>query len=131
MRANTRFVISLILILLLSWGNVNYFGTFTRNRFPFAVNHAVHFAAFLLTWAIGAINWRRAEAWLRWLWNGAYLFVFIFLLALVFLYFYNPGLAPFRLTAAVFTMRNLFTGPFPFLVCYTLVRLAKKKTGPS
>ena len=110
------FIVSLLCVLFLSWANVNYFGNNLTNKFSFATNQAVHGIVFIITWFIGYLNWKNNEKWVRWLWSALYL-----LAAVVFIVISGAGYVAhgnrllIRYAAEV---RNVFSGPLPFLVFF-------------
>lgn len=121
MRRRLLFIVSLIVIILASWANVDYFGSVKTNTFSPIVNQVVHLVAFLLTAVIGYINWRGREKWVGNLWVALYVVALVvFLLSIVIFQFTGSN---FVKVVGV-GLRNRFTEPLPFLVFYLLIQLA-------
>ena len=130
MQRRGLFIVSLIIIILLSWANVDYFGTVKTNVFSPAVNQVVHIVAFLATAVIGYINWRKEERWVSMLWLGLYALVLAAFIATVIIFGITHNEIIKRVGAG---LRNRFTEPLPFLVFYIFIVLTKRfrETGTS
>ncbi len=123
MQRNFLFIISLIVIIALSWANVDYFGTVKTNAFDPAVNQVIHIVAFLATAAIGYFNWRSEERWVSQLWIGLYAAVLLAFVVTVITF----GITHSEVVKRIGTgLRNRFTEPLPFLVFYILIVLTKR-----
>ncbi len=123
MRGRALFIISLIVIILASWANVDYFGSVRNNVFGPTVNQAVHIIAFLFTAGVGYVNWRRHDKWINNLWLGIYALVLLLFLASGLLFHFTHNELIKRTGAG---LRNRFTEPLPFLVFYIFIALTKK-----
>ena len=121
MGRKTLFLISLLAIFLISWANVDYFGSSLQNRFSPVVNQSVHFAALIITYVLGYLNWRDREKWLLWLWKVMYIVVIIAFVLMSSTY-YVSGVKLYKLVASI--LRNSFTSPLPFLVFYLFDRFS-------
>lgn len=123
MRHRVLFILSLILIIALSWANVDYFGTSRTNVFSPAVNQVVHLIALLLTGVIGYINWRHEDKWVNQLWIGLYAGALLLFAGSVAVFYVTHSEAVKRIGAS---LRNHFTEPLPFLVFFLFVQLTKR-----
>ena len=123
MRGRALFIISLIVIILASWANIDYFGSVHNNVFSPTINQVVHLFAFSLTAAIGFLNWRRHDKWINTLWLAVYALVLVLFLASGLLFHFTHNELIKRLGAG---LRNRFTEPLPFLVFYIFIALTKQ-----
>jgi hypothetical protein len=117
------FIVSLIVIILISWANVDYFGTAKTNIFSPIVNQGVHLIAFFTTAAIGYINWRKQEKWVGYLWVGLYVLAIIVFLLSVTIHHFSGNMLVLRAGTGI---RNRFTEPIVFLVFFLLLQLSSK-----
>ncbi|MBC7554889.1 MAG: hypothetical protein H7257_13030 [Taibaiella sp.] len=124
MRRNIRFILSLIIILLISWADIHYSSIKNRGTAGPYISQGVHMAVLAATCFIGYLNWREKEKWLRLLWVGLYagVFMIILLLAIVDAAMHHNMMA--KLKAIIAETRNLFEGPLPFLVFSIFIKIA-------
>ncbi len=128
MQRKVTLVLSLVVILFISWANVVYFGYGHRTSMSATSRQIIHSSILALTGAIGYYNWRKEANWLKWLWVVSYCAVFVLLgMLAVAVKLTNDQLAH-AWTQFVAEIRNNFTGPLPFLVAYILVTLSRRFT---
>ena len=120
------FILSLVLVVILSWLNVNYFGQARSNRFSYPVNQFIHGLAFGVTWVIGYLNWRANDKWVQLLWTVLYGLACCVFAVLAISFYYTHSIS-LRVNAAI--IRNTFAGPLPFLVFYLFTQIARKIYG--
>lgn len=123
MQRRILFIISLIVIIALSWANVDYFGTARTNTFSPAVNQAVHIIAFMATGIIGYVNWRKEERWVYMLWLWLYIAALVIFLGSVATFTLTHSEIVKRIGVSI---RNRFTEPLPFLVFYLFIQITKR-----
>jgi exosortase/archaeosortase family protein len=116
-------VASLIVILILSWLNVDLFGHYHRNKYSMYINQGAHIVAVSLTGAIGYFNWRYKEKWLSNLWLYTYCAILLIMLTFSVVYFLNLNINK-DWRAVIIGLRNTFTGPLPFLIFYLFSRVS-------
>lgn len=123
MKNNLSFTLWLIVIMLISWANVFFFGTSQVHHFSQTVNQAAHFVIFFITGFVGYLHWGRQghAQWLKPLWMALYAGAFILFLLLTGFYF-MAHISAFKVWAA--NIRNAFTSPLVFLVFYIIHILA-------
>ena len=120
MNQKVRFFCSLVIILIVSWGDV-FFISMQHSLLPGILKQAIHTLALLITFFIGIYNWSRFQAnWLVGLWQIMYGLFFIVLLFTSVLFFINANLLNQHYLNSVIALRNVFVGPLPFLVFYVL-----------
>jgi len=120
MSLKTRFVISLIVILLLSWADVFFAGTQGKFPIPDLLRHAVHFIALMFTLFIGYLNWKDyPEKWLASIWLMVYGLMIIVLVSAAGSYFLKLPYSTSYLHTAIY-LRNRFTSPLIFIIWYML-----------
>lgn len=123
MRLNIRLLVSLIIIFAIGWVNVDIAGNSDYARLSMKWQ-LIHFCLFVATALIGYFNWKRYHlSWMITLWVFAYGFITALLLIAGGLHFLKIENAFFK--QFVLQMRNIFTGPFPFLGFYMLQLLMK------
>lgn len=123
MQGRALFIISLLVIIVTSWANVDYFGSVHNNVFSPGVNQVVHLIAFSLTGGIGYLNWRKKEKWINTLWLALYGLVLVLFLSSVALFYITHSELIKRIGVG---LRNRFTEPLPFLVFYIFITLTKQ-----
>lgn len=126
MKPKALFIISLIIILVISWANIVYFGYANRNRFSPLINQFAHCIFLTATCVIGYLNWKGKEKWISWLWLFLYGLVYLLVGILLLMYFYTGGHINQLLKVVIVEIRNVFTEPLPFLVFYILRMLTEK-----
>jgi len=120
MQLKRRFLISLIVILLVSWADVFFAGTHAYVFFPLVVRQILHFTALLLTMSIGCLNWKDYdEKWLLTLWLAVYTILILIIMGTALLYLLHVPHSDTLVRAAIY-LRNRFTWPIIFLVWYML-----------
>lgn len=117
------FILSVLLVVLVSWANVDYFGTSRTNVFSGNINQAVHLLAFLITAAIGYINWRKEEKWVGILWLTLYAFALISFLSSAAIFQFTGNIAIRRVGVG---LRNRFTEPLPLLILFVILQAYKR-----
>jgi hypothetical protein len=116
------FIISLVVIVLLSIADNRYFAFSKPYNFSPVTRQLAHFTIFFITAGIGYLNWKAKERWLLLLWIAMYAIAFVFIAAMtVITYFltrqhYNAQ----QWINIMAVARQTFLGPIPFLVFYLL-----------
>jgi len=121
-----RFIISVSLILLLSWADVYYAGTSAVTILSRNQKLAVHVLMIVITMLTGYYNWRDYhEKWLLRLWLLLYLLIICLLSAVAVLIMtgYPPGV---QITAIVAHIRNVSASPLLLLVFYIVAVSVKR-----
>jgi len=118
MRLNLRLLISLIIIVVIGWINVDIVGSFEYAKLSVKWQ-AIHFCFLAATALIGYFNWKfYPHSWMITLWTIAYgIIVALLLIAGLLLFMKIPNLF---FKQFVLQLRNIFTGPLPFFVFYML-----------
>lgn len=130
MRLKPRFLVSLLVILLLSWANVFYFGTGRTNQLSFTANQVIHVLIMIAIAAIGYYNWKDGkERWVSMLWTTLYTAGFALLGVLLLSYMYYGSAGRHQWQRIIVGVRNVLTGPLPFLVFYLLSVLNWRREG--
>ena len=123
-----RFIISLVIILLISWADIRFFGFEKTYNLSPILRQAGHYSIFFTTALIGFLNWRKEEKWLTWLWLTLYACVFLFAIVVALAYdVLGPRLA-LQWKVILADIRLSFIGPIPFLVFYLLLTFTRRIT---
>ena len=121
MKFDAKFVISLSLIIVVSWADVFFLGMIYSAAIPSLLKHILHICAYLFTFWAGYIFFKNhALIWLPKLWFIGYssvLFLFLFVLGVYTIF---HGLEPNKFLYSIISIRNIFIGPLPFLFGYIL-----------
>ena len=127
MTLKVRFFISLAVIMVMGWTDVFFVGTpHQKFMLPGVWHQPLHLIALLMTTSIGYLNWKHyPEKWLPGLWLAAYGMVIFILVVTAALYVLNITRSMAVIQPAI-NIRNIFTWPMPFLVCYMLHLLSKR-----
>ena len=123
------FAVSLVVIMLISWADIRFFGFEKTYYLSPLVRQAGHYTIFTITAAIGYYNWKDNEKWLRWLWVALYVGVFVFAISISVAYNLTGHLMAKRWKIVMAEVRLTFMGPLPFLVFYLFTALTKQLTG--
>ena len=130
MTLKVRFFISLAVIMVLGWADAFFAGAYQSPGMRELWHQPLHLLALLLTMFIGYINWKHyPEKWLAGLWLGAY-GIMIFILGITAILYVSKITRSMSLIQPVINMRNIFTWPMPFLICYMLHLLNKHLLPP-
>jgi uncharacterized membrane protein len=116
-RSKKVFIVSLIVIVLLSIIDNRYFSFTKAYGFPTAVRQTAHFTCFFITAAIGYYNWKGREKWMAPLWLTLYGLALLFIVVMGALLYFISGHHVSQQWANMMTaVRQTFLGPIPFLV---------------
>ena len=119
MQFRPRLIISIIIIVLVSWADIDYVSDPAKHLFSLPGRQAAHVVALTITLITGYYNWNKEKGkWLASLWLICYGITFLLLLSTAVIYLLHADARQY--VAFVLKLRNTFTGPLPFLVFYIL-----------
>lgn len=120
------FLSSLLLVILINWVDIRFFG-FQKTYFlsPW-IRQAAHYTFFVTTAVIGYFNWRNNEKWCQWLWIALYVAVLLFTTSVSIIYSLTGHLMVKQWKIVMAEVRQVFMGPLPLLVFYLFLSLARK-----
>lgn len=126
MRGKNSFVISLLIIILISLADIKFFGFSKVYNFPALIRQGAHNAALALTCLTGYLYFKKKEQWLNTLWLLLYGIEFLLIVIVSLLFKVWDGLLSQSWKVLVAETRLLAEGPLPFLVFYLLHRLVHR-----
>lgn len=125
MRVNVQFVISLFIILLVSWADIKFFGFGDEYHLSPIMRQAGHNTALAITALTGFLYFKKQESWIKAFWLVTYSLVFALVIVVSAIFALGSKLLTPEFKEIVAEIRLLAEGPVPFLVFYLLRRLVQ------
>jgi hypothetical protein len=115
----------LLVIALLNWLDVDYFGSARLSQFSPAARQLAHFSVFAATFFLGRFYYSGvSKTWVASLWTLIYVAGFVSTTIVAALAFFHAISASSPLFDAAVDVRIVLEGPLPFLALYLFARMA-------